>query len=66
MKHLFTLLSVCVALSGYTQAASNDRVYTVWDNQPAPNRGGDYNISKARGYPYDEDWELRSYPLGNG
>ncbi|MGQ1909141.1 glycosyl hydrolase family 95 catalytic domain-containing protein [Marinifilum sp. RC60d5] len=42
------------------------RIYKVWDNQPAPNRGGDFNIKKARGYPYDEDWELYSYPIGNG
>jgi alpha-L-fucosidase 2 len=44
----------------------NGRIYKVWDNEPAPNRGGDFNIKKARGYPYDEDWELRSYPIGNG
>lgn len=57
---------LCVWISVSAQAASGSRVYTVWDDQPAPNRGGDYSISKARGYPYDEDWELRSYPLGNG
>ncbi len=44
----------------------SERIYRVWDNEPAPNRGGDFNITKARGYPYDEDWELRSYPIGNG
>ncbi|MDW5290278.1 glycosyl hydrolase family 95 catalytic domain-containing protein [Formosa sp. PL04] len=45
---------------------SSEKIYTVWDNQPSANRGGDFNISKARGYPYDEDWELYSYPIGNG
>ncbi len=43
-----------------------ERIYKIWDDQPAPNRGGDFNIKKARGYPYDEDWELYSYPIGNG
>ncbi|MGQ1784650.1 glycosyl hydrolase family 95 catalytic domain-containing protein [Saccharicrinis sp. GN24d3] len=42
------------------------RIYKIWDDRPAPNRGADFNIKKARGYPYDEDWELHSYPIGNG
>ena len=52
--------------NAYSQTTSSNRVYRIWDSQPAPNRGGDFNITKARGYPYDEDWELRSYPIGNG
>ncbi|OEI80362.1 hypothetical protein AST99_09695 [Formosa algae] len=68
-------LSICLFLcisTMYSQTVSalnsmiSERVYTVWDDAPAPNRGGDVNISKARGYPYDEDWELHSYPIGNG
>jgi alpha-L-fucosidase 2 len=46
--------------------SSSERIYKIWDDRPAPNRGGDFNITKARGYPYDEDWELYSYPIGNG
>ncbi len=68
MNHLRNIvyLLALVFLLGCQAPSSPERIYTVWDNQPAPNRGGDYNIKKARGYPYDEDWELRSYPIGNG
>ena len=78
MKSVKTILircvSACLALifvnSVYAQnvetSTCSKRIYKVWDNQPAPNRGGDFNIKKARGYPYDEDWELYSYPIGNG
>ncbi|WP_372772907.1 glycoside hydrolase N-terminal domain-containing protein [Mangrovibacterium sp.] len=67
-------LLICLVInsvqSGYAQGTfsrlKSERIYTVWDDEPAPNRGGDFNITKARGYPYDEDWELRSYPIGNG
>lgn len=40
--------------------------YIIWDDQPAQNRGSDVNIKKAGGFPYDEDWEMQSYPIGNG
>ncbi|WP_321373365.1 glycoside hydrolase N-terminal domain-containing protein [uncultured Draconibacterium sp.] len=67
---LFICLGLAFVGAGFTQniqaPAKLERVYTVWDNEPSPNRGGDFNIKKARGYPYDEDWELRSYPIGNG
>ncbi len=43
-----------------------DKHYEIRDNEPCPNRGHDYSIKKARGYPYDEDWEQKSYPIGNG
>jgi alpha-L-fucosidase 2 len=42
------------------------RAYEIWEDQPAANRGSDWDIVKARGMPYDEDWEHWSYPLGNG
>lgn len=58
---LLMILTACQA-----SEVSPVRVYKVWDEQPAENRGGDFNIKKARGYPYDEDWELHSYPIGNG
>ncbi|HKK18228.1 MAG TPA: glycoside hydrolase family 95 protein [Opitutales bacterium] len=44
-----------------------NRIYELWEPAPAPNRGHDFSIKKpGRGYPYDEDWERWSYPLGNG
>ena len=46
--------------------ATAERVYEIWEKEPAPNRGADYDHVKARGYPYDEDWEHWSYPIGNG
>ena len=44
----------------------NERVYELWEDAPAPNRGGDYNREMSRGYPFDSDWERWSYPIGNG
>lgn len=64
------LLNLFIALFFFTtshaQKINQPRVYEIWDNKPALNRGGDYNISKAHGVPYDEDWELESYGIGNG
>lgn len=48
------------------QSNSTDKVYSIWDDQPAPNSGGNFKIVKAGGFPYDADWEKESYPLGNG
>ena len=42
------------------------RVYELWENEPAPNSGADYEEPQHGGYPYDKDWEYHSYPLGNG
>lgn len=49
----------------YAQKNSLNRIYEIWDDQPAPNRGGDYNVDRAA-FPYDADWEMHSYPIGNG
>lgn len=42
------------------------RDYELWYKNPAPNRGADMNSSRASGFPYDEDWEHWSLPIGNG
>jgi len=47
-------------------AAETRTTYEIWEKQPAPNRGGDWNEERAGGTPYDGDWEQWSYPLGNG
>ena len=60
----FSLLTACLALSAF--AGFTPRVYEIWEPEPAPNRGGDWDVVKARGMPYDGDWETWSYPLGNG
>lgn len=65
MKLLVTLFFTCFYLT-LSLAQNNVRTYEIWDDKPAQNRGGDYNISKAHGVPYDEDWELESYGIGNG
>lgn len=53
--------------SDLSEAAKDSaRIYELWEAEPAPNRGADYNEIKSRGYPYDHDWEYWSYPLGNG
>ncbi|MDT8389754.1 MAG: glycoside hydrolase family 95 protein [Lentisphaeria bacterium] len=61
-----------MAVTGLTVAQGDEavmdipKVYELWENEPAPNRGADYQQIKARGYPYDKDWEYHAYPLGNG
>ena len=47
-------------------AEAENKDYTLWYNRPAYNRGSDYNRIMARGFPYDEDWQRWSLPLGNG
>jgi len=54
------------SLNAFSQEIARSRKYEIWDDQPAPNRGADYSITPARGYPYDADWEAFSYPIGNG
>lgn len=42
------------------------RVYEIWEDEPAPNRGGESEQRSNLTFPYDEDWEKWSYPIGNG
>lgn len=42
------------------------KVYKLWYDAPAPNRGADYTKIQAGGFPYDADWENWSLPIGNG
>ncbi|HET8828617.1 MAG TPA: glycoside hydrolase family 95 protein, partial [Pelobium sp.] len=58
------LMFFCVNV--FSQVKSTDRIYEIWDNQPAPNRGQDYTRVLAGGFPVDPDWEAHSYPIGNG
>jgi alpha-L-fucosidase 2 len=62
-------LLICLIIfftSGFSQNNSSNRIYEVWDNHPAPNRGSDFGFIQAEGYPSDNDWESYSYPIGNG
>lgn len=47
-----------------------ERAYELWERQPAPNRIADtepeIRENKLKYFPYDEDWEHWSYPIGNG
>ena len=49
-------------------AAPTPKVYEIWETEPAPNRGSNWESTKADAKPksYDKDWEQWSYPLGNG
>lgn len=40
--------------------------YSLWYDTPAFNRGASYDINFAGGFPFDEDWEHWSLPIGNG
>lgn len=58
---ILMLASVLPAMAG-----DGDKKLELWYNRPAPNRGADFNQVKSRGFPYDEDWEHWSLPIGNG
>ncbi|HAV13752.1 MAG TPA: hypothetical protein DCX06_09745 [Opitutae bacterium] len=64
---LFTQACVNHDTEVVAEPSLTTRTYELWEPAPAPNRGHDFDIEKpGRGYPYDEDWERWSYPLGNG
>ena len=60
------ILLLTLILSSFCQAKEQNKTYSLWYNRPAFNRGADYNKVMARGFPYDEDWERWSLPIGNG
>lgn len=68
MKIKLIILSYLIffTLNIFSQTKSANRIYEIWDNQPAPNRGQDYSRILDRGFPADSDWETHSYPIGNG
>jgi alpha-L-fucosidase 2 len=49
-------------------AMASPRVYEIWEPQPAPNNGSNWESTKAdeKRKSYDKDWEQWSYPIGNG
>jgi alpha-L-fucosidase 2 len=51
----------------FAESPSSNPPYLLWEPEPAPNRGPDLKpVPKGQYYPYDEDWEKWSYPIGNG
>lgn len=63
-KRAIYIVYLCMVV--ILQASGNDKLYSLWYNRPAFNRGADFNVTVARGFPYDEDWERWSLPIGNG
>lgn len=61
-----TFLFLFLILNITLQAGNINKEYSLWYNSPAFNRGGDYTHIISRGYPFDEDWEKWSLPIGNG
>jgi alpha-L-fucosidase 2 len=57
---------ILLSLNSFSQTNPTNRSYEIWDDSPAQNRGNDFTIVKADGYPFDQDWESESYPIGNG
>lgn len=58
----FLLFSmVCVSYV----ALGQQKELRLWYNVPAPNKGINY-CAHTKGFPYDEDWERWSLPIGNG
>ena len=67
MRRIFGLICfMMLCMNVFSQTNSTDRNYEIWENQAAPNRGKDYSLIQAKGYPADPDWEAHSYPIGNG
>ncbi|HKL20625.1 MAG TPA: glycoside hydrolase N-terminal domain-containing protein, partial [Tichowtungia sp.] len=70
MENKFCLRAVLPALIfvlfSNLSLRAQERVYELWEPVPAPNRGGTYQVSMAKGVPFDTDWESWSYPIGNG
>lgn len=68
MKSILKVTAMATTLFVTTAPAFSDgpRLYELWEPEPAPNRGHDFDQVKARGFPYDADWEAWSYPIGNG
>jgi alpha-L-fucosidase 2 len=66
--HVFSVILIIMLVQTLNAEETSTRktVYDLWENEPAPNRGADYDKLQARGYPYDKDWEYYSYPIGNG
>lgn len=62
-KNILFLLFI---LSSFCQAKELNKTYSLWYDRPAFNRGGNYSRIAAKGYPFDEDWERWSLPIGNG
>lgn len=60
---LFLLLIMCLFI--LPSASAQQKEYSLWYSQPAPNEGAE-NIVKSRGFPYDKYWERWSLPIGNG
>ena len=53
-----------VTMGAVVHASAADKVYKIWDSEPAPNGGA---VPREKGAtPFDKDWESRSFPIGNG
>ena len=65
MKKLFTI-TFFFFLPVLCLAEGLNKIYSLWYERPAFNRGSNYNRVISRGFPYDEDWERWSLPIGNG
>lgn len=63
--YLLCFAMLLYVITGFAQNTEKSN-YIIWDDQPAQNRGSNDSIKKAGGFPYDVDWEMESYPLGNG
>lgn len=65
ISSLFLSILACCLFLLQPAAAQQQKAYSLWYAQPAPNDGAE-NIVKSRGFPYDASWERWSLPIGNG
>lgn len=71
VSQALALLIMCWPLAVFASPwpTFDERVYELWEREPAPNGGrSQWEASKGGRRPksYDRDWERWSYPLGNG
>ena len=59
---LFLYFSLSIPLI----AKDLNKNYYLWYDRPGFNRGADYSRVVSRGFPFDQNWERCSLPIGNG
>lgn len=58
---LFLLLIMCLFI--LPSASAQQKEYSLWYSQPAPNE--ELKTCKESRFPYDKSWERWSLPIGN-
>lgn len=66
IRILFILSYLLISTPELAISDNTMKTYELWYDRPAFNRGACYINGKQSNFPYDEDWERWSLPIGNG